>query len=57
LHLVALALDIGPGDAVIVPSITSIATANAVRMTGAEVIFADVGANSGLFTSQSVSVR
>src|SRR4051812_33298819 len=37
LHLAALALDLGPGQGAIVPSMTFLATANAVRMTGAEV--------------------
>jgi perosamine synthetase len=42
LHLALLALDAGPGDEVIVPSLTYIATANAVRYTGAEPVFVDV---------------
>ncbi len=42
LHLTNLALDIGPGDDVIVPSLTFAATANAVHMTGATPVFADV---------------
>jgi len=42
LHLACLALGIGPGDEVIVPSLTFVATANAVLYTGAEVRFADV---------------
>jgi len=41
-------LNIGPGDAVVVPSMTFVATANMVRHTGAEVIFADVDPQSGL---------
>ena len=48
LHLAALAVGLGPGDTAIVPSLTFLATANAVRMTGAEVEFADVDADSGL---------
>lgn len=48
LHLAALALGLGPGDAVVVPSLTFLATANAVRFVGAEVIFADVDPENGL---------
>src|SRR5689334_18225086 len=42
LHLALLALDAGPGDEVIVPSLTYIATANAVRYVGAEPVFVDI---------------
>lgn len=42
LHLACLALGIGPTDEVIVPSLTFVATANAVLYTGADVIFADI---------------
>ena len=42
LHLALLTLDVGPGDEVIVPSLTYVATANAVRYCGAEPVFADV---------------
>jgi len=42
LHLAGLALGWGPGDEVIVPSLTFVATANAVRYTGATPVFADV---------------
>lgn len=42
LHLALLALDIGPGDEVIVPSMSFIATANAVRHAGATPVFAEV---------------
>jgi len=42
LHMACLALGIGPGDEVIVPSLTFVATANAVRYVGATPIFADV---------------
>ena len=42
LHLVVEALGAGPGDEVIVPSLTYIATANAVRYAGAEPVFVDI---------------
>ena len=42
LHVVLMALGLGPGDEVIVPSLTYIATANAVRYCGAEPLFVDV---------------
>lgn len=42
LHLTMLALGVGPGDEVLVPSLTYIATANAVRYVGAEPVFVDV---------------
>lgn len=48
LHLAALALDLSPGDRVIVPSVTFLATANAVRLAGGEVVFADCDPDSGL---------
>jgi dTDP-4-amino-4,6-dideoxygalactose transaminase len=41
LHLALLAAGIGPGDRVIVPSLTFAATANAVMYVGAEPIFVD----------------
>lgn len=42
LHLALLALDVRPGDEVLVPSLTYIATANAVRYVGAQPVFVDV---------------
>ena len=42
LHLGLLALGIGPGDEVIVPSFTFAASANAVAITGATPIFVDI---------------
>ena len=42
LHLACVALEIGPGDEVIVPSLTFVATANAVLYTGATPVFADI---------------
>jgi perosamine synthetase len=47
LHLALLACGIGPGDEVVVPSFSFIATANAVRYTGADPVFADVDEETG----------
>jgi UDP-4-amino-4,6-dideoxy-N-acetyl-beta-L-altrosamine transaminase len=48
LHLACLALDLKAGECVIVPAITFSATANAARLCGADVIFADVDPDTGL---------
>ncbi|HEY8489871.1 MAG TPA: DegT/DnrJ/EryC1/StrS family aminotransferase [Dehalococcoidia bacterium] len=42
LHLSLLALGVRPGDEVLVPSLTYVATANAVRYVGGEPVFVDV---------------
>jgi len=42
LHLILCALGIGPGDEVIVPSFTYVATANAVEYAGARPVFCDI---------------
>src|SRR5690606_27471151 len=42
LHLAGLALGWGPGDEIIVPSLTFVATANAVGYTGATPVFAAI---------------
>jgi dTDP-4-amino-4,6-dideoxygalactose transaminase len=42
LHLAAEACGIGPGDAVIVPTLTFTATASVIRYLGAEVVLVDV---------------
>lgn len=48
LQLACLAMGIGEGDSVIVPSMTFLATANAVRYCGADVVFADCDPETGL---------
>jgi dTDP-4-amino-4,6-dideoxygalactose transaminase len=42
LHLAAAALDLGPGDEVILPALTFVATANALAYAGATPVFADI---------------
>lgn len=42
LHLACMVLGLGPGDEVILPALSFVATANAVRYTGATPIFADI---------------
>lgn len=56
LHLALLALAIGPGDFVLVPSITFLASANAARYVGADVIFVDVDPTTGLMTAETLEI-
>lgn len=48
LHLALLAAEVGPGDEVIVPSFTFVATVATVMQTGATPIFADIGGQDDL---------
>lgn len=57
LHLGLLASDIGPGDEVIVPAMTFIATANAVLMAGATPVLADVDPTTGCLTAETAGCR
>jgi dTDP-4-amino-4,6-dideoxygalactose transaminase len=42
LHLILHALDVGPGDEVLVPALTFVATASCVRYVGATPVFVDI---------------
>ena len=42
LHVALMAIGVGPGDEVLLPSMTFIASANAVKATGARPVFVDV---------------
>ena len=55
LHLAMLALDLKPGDCVIAPSLTFLATANAARFCGADVVFADVDPVTALMTPDTLA--
>ena len=49
-----LALDIGPGDEVIVPAMTFIATANVVELVGANPVFIDCDPDTLLITPELI---
>ncbi|MEQ8733901.1 MAG: UDP-4-amino-4,6-dideoxy-N-acetyl-beta-L-altrosamine transaminase [Rhodospirillaceae bacterium] len=57
LHSACMALGIGVGDEVIVPTLTFGATAAAVRLCGAEVRFADVNPQTLGLSAETVSVK
>lgn len=54
LHLAGAAAGLGPGDVLIVPSMTFVASANAARYQGADVVIADVDPDSGLLTPDTL---
>lgn len=54
LHLALVLHGVGPGDEVIIPSFSFIATANVVRYVGATPIFADVDLATGNVTVETV---
>ncbi|QEW02188.1 DegT/DnrJ/EryC1/StrS family aminotransferase [Microbacterium lushaniae] len=55
LHLALVVAGIGPGDDVVVPSFSFIATSNAPTYVGARPVFADVDAQTGNVTAETVS--
>jgi dTDP-4-amino-4,6-dideoxygalactose transaminase len=55
LHLMVHLLGVGPGDEVVVPSLSFIATANAVRYCGGTPVFADVELATGNLTPETVA--
>lgn len=54
LHLALIGLNVAPGSWVAVPANTFLATANAVRYVGGEVLFVDVDPDSGLMTPETL---
>jgi dTDP-4-amino-4,6-dideoxygalactose transaminase len=57
LHLACLALGLGPGDEVLCPALTFVATANAVLYTGARPVFVDIGGPEHLTMSAADAAR
>lgn len=57
LHLALAALDVGPGDEVIVPSFTWVATANAVLYCGATPVLCDVIRNTNNIDPESLAAK
>lgn len=55
MHLALLGLGIGPGDEVIVPACTYIASANVIRYVGAEPLLADCDPNTWTISPDSIS--
>ena len=54
LHLALLALGVGPGDEVVVPALTFVATAWAASYTGATPVFCDVEEDTGLMDPKAL---
>jgi len=54
LHVLLRALDIGPGDEVITPSLTWVSTPNLVVLAGARPVFADVDRDSLMVSAASI---
>lgn len=55
LHLALIVAGIGPGDDVVVPSFSFVATTNAVKYVGANPVFADVDPVTGNVTGHTVA--
>lgn len=54
LHLALVVAGVGPGDDVVVPSFSFIATANAPTYVGARPVFADIDSMSGNITAETL---
>lgn len=54
LHMAIKAADLQPGEVCVVPPLTFVATANAVRFEGGEVVFCDVDPETGLMTAETL---
>jgi dTDP-4-amino-4,6-dideoxygalactose transaminase len=57
LHLALLVAGVRPGDEVVVPSFSFVATTNAVVYVGAQPVFADVDVTTGNVTAETVAAK
>ena len=57
MELILKALDIGPGDEVLVPALTWIATAEAVSNVGAEPVFIDINLNDYTIDTEKIEEK
>ena len=53
LHMACVAVGVGPGDEVILPALTFVASANAICFTGAQPVFADIESTDWLCIAPS----
>lgn len=54
LHLALLALGVGPGDEVIIPALTFVASSNSILYTGAKPVFVDVDPKTWMLDPQQI---
>ena len=54
MHLLLVAMGIGPGDEVITPSLTWVSTVNLLRLLGATPVFADIDRNTLMVSRETV---
>jgi UDP-4-amino-4-deoxy-L-arabinose-oxoglutarate aminotransferase len=55
MHLLLTAMEIGPGDEVITPSMTWVSTVNLIMFTGAKPVFADIDRDSLMVTAETIA--
>jgi UDP-4-amino-4-deoxy-L-arabinose-oxoglutarate aminotransferase len=55
MHLLLHAMNIGPGDEVITPSLTWVSTINMIELTGAKPVFADVDEKTLMVTPDTIA--
>lgn len=54
MHILLKALNIGPGDEVITPSLTWVSTINLITLAGAKPVFADIDRDTLMVTTESI---